>query len=248
MPSRLPTGGPLNFLNERAKTNSRARSVPVTDLVRRHAPQTSSQLRQLIETHYRTTCECGIRSQGPVERFALNLYEAQFTDPVYVAQHDAVPYGRCFEFMYALFCVAPLRGVNMEVTSRHALLAALRQCRELDDSWGTREATQHEDVGCAVDYVLLHRDCPVAGVQVKPDSVFARSDVMALNRRKQREFAHPVFFHSYSTDTLSFCDRATRQLADTIVITLSEPETAVDREPTTSPTKRPRLEPGPTFW
>jgi hypothetical protein len=243
----------LNVLNERAKTNSRARSVPVTDLVRRHTPHTPSQLRKLIETHYRTQCDCGIRSKGPVERFALNLYEAQFTDAAYTAEHAPVPYDQCFRFMHALFCVAPLRGVNMEVASRDALLAALGEASERPASWTAREATQHEDADCAVDFVLLRDGEVVAGVQVKPDSVLARADVMALNRRKQRAFDHPVFFHVYSTERLAFCERETQKLAATILERIDRRGDDDDAPCplTESPAKRAKTDPAgdrPAFW
>lgn len=248
MPTRLPTGGPLNGLNERAKVNSRARSVPVTDLVRRHSPHTPSQLRRLIEEHYRCRCDCGIRSQGPVERFALNLYEAQFTDATYLTQHAAAPYQRCFEFIHALFCVAPLRGVNMENASRAALVAALNRQTVVDGPWETREASQVEDAECAVDFVLLCGGRSVVGVQVKPDSVLAREDVMALNRRKQSGFEHPVFFHIYSTETMSFSDESTHELVAAVCAVVTPSPKGSDAL-ATHMRKRSRDEAAtPAFW
>ena len=47
----LPTGGPLNFLNEAAQTNSRKNTVPVMALVAAHKPNSSEELKELIKNH-----------------------------------------------------------------------------------------------------------------------------------------------------------------------------------------------------
>ena len=242
---RLPTGGQLNLLNERARTNSRARSVPVADLVRKHQPHTPSQLRRLIETHHRVSCECGIRSQGPVEQFALNLYQVQFTDATYQREHDPLPFDACMTFMHALFCVAPLRGVNMEALSRTTLE---RECVLADSAhvWSTREATQEEDAGCAVDYILLRDQMPFVGVQVKPDSVLARTDVLALNLRKQKRFAHPVHFHTYRVSDLTFpCDHSA-VVARRIV--QQEPDQLSEPAHVSNAGKPRHSDAAPSFW
>ena len=44
----LPTGGPLNFLNEAAQTNSRKNTVPIMLLVSAHKPKTPEELKELL--------------------------------------------------------------------------------------------------------------------------------------------------------------------------------------------------------
>ena len=80
-------------------------------------------------------------------------------------------------------------------------------------AWSTRAATQHEDAGCAVDYVVLREGRPVAGVQVKPDSVSSRPDVLRMNERKQTTFGLPVHTHIYSVCRLSFDEGDTATIA-----------------------------------
>jgi len=215
MPSRrglLPTGGPLNGLNERAKVNSRARSVPIMRLVGAHKPQTPREVSRLIEEHVcpATPCAtCGVVSQGTVDTFASNLFLAQFAEAGFVAQHGRFSYARCHEFTHALFCVAPIMGYSREVQSRREVWNALQQTRVDDDdggdggdarAWHVRDPTEEEDAGCAVDYVVGRIDDAgtvedLVGVQVKPAS--CAPGVLASNAKKQRRCAFPTVFHIY---------------------------------------------------
>lgn len=53
-----------------------------------------------------------------------------------------------------------------------------------------REATEHEDAGCAIDYVLVSEDGrDLLGVQVKPDT--CQPCVIESNAKKQRKAAFP---------------------------------------------------------
>jgi len=109
--------------------------------------------------------------------------------------------------------VAPLRGLAMEhMALRHIreALAGLTTAPTLV----VREATEHEDVMCAVDIVVERvvtqdagvdtggEPAPVApaivlGIQVKPESVLHRKCVMEQNRQKQETFGAPVTFMVY---------------------------------------------------
>ena len=200
---RLATGGPLNELNELCGCNSRKHTVSVMELLEHHPTHDPGVLRRCIEDHSFSDCACGVRSTGPVAKFALRLFEAQFCDAAaaWRAANRRYTYKECYDFHNTLFTVAPLRGRATEMTSRALLVAALG-----DDRFTTRKATTREDFGCAVDYVVLHENRIVAGVQVKPDSAMERPDTLSLNRLKQKDFEAPVYFHVYSAITGEFED------------------------------------------
>lgn len=198
---RLPTGGELNWLNEKYKCNARRNTVPVMDLVRHHRPTSPENLRTLIEAHYTVNvcAQCGCKSAGTVEQFASQLFEAQYNEPEQRVNRRYT-WDECYTFHYTLFCVAPLRGIAMERAVHGAVGTLLRHTR----AWCIREATQREDFDCAVDLVIErtdadsdHRPRAVLGLQVKPDSVLKRTSVMAQNRRKHKTFGAPVLFIVY---------------------------------------------------
>lgn len=200
---RLPTGGELNWLNEKYKCNARCNTVPVMDLVKHHRPTSPETLRTLIEGHYTgSVCaECGCKSAGTVEQFASQLFEAQYNEPTHAVKRRYT-WDECYVFHYTLFCVAPLRGIAMERAVHRAVDTLLRHAEP--SALTIREATQREDVECAVDLVIEradgdseHSPRTILGLQVKPDSVLKRNSVMAQNRRKQKTFGAPVLFVVY---------------------------------------------------
>ena len=214
--ARLPTGGDLNRLNEKYKCNARRNTVPIMDLVKYHGPTSPEHLRRLIEQHHTTHCTlCGCRSAGTVEQFAGRLYNAQFNEP---DAQRRFSWDECYRFHYTLFCVAPLRGLAMERAVQHAVAAVLTNKNNADiipttlmndgvnqrHTWHIREATQHEDFNCAVDLVIERTDQTgqwhtVIGLQVKPESVLKRKQVMVQNRQKQETFGAPVLFVVYDS-------------------------------------------------
>lgn len=209
---RLATGGPLNELNELCGCNSRARTVPVMALLDAHPTDDATELRRLIEEHARAECACGVASQGPVEKFALGLFEAQFSaaGTRWRERHRRYTYDECLRFHVALFCEAPIRGRRFELRSRAAVEAAA------DGALRTRRATPNEDGGMGVDYVVVRDGRDALGVQVKPASVLHRPDVLSINRQKHSRCPYPVVFHVYDDDG-TFRDTAavvTRATAD----------------------------------
>lgn len=203
---RLPTGGELNWLNEKHRCNARRNTVPVMDLVKHHRPSSPENLRALIEAHYtaHACAQCGCKSAGTVEQFASQLFEAQYNEPEHNVKRRYT-WDECYAFHYTLFCVAPLRGIAMERAVHHAVETVFRNAHAntAPRVWCIREATQREDVDCAVDLVIERSDADtdsahtVLGLQVKPDSVLKRKSVMAQNRRKHRTFGAPVLFVMY---------------------------------------------------
>lgn len=71
------TGGPLNLLNGKMGISAPRRSVAVMKLIRAHQPGSRQEVEDLIAWHALNRCECGIVSQGNVETFGRNLYNAQ---------------------------------------------------------------------------------------------------------------------------------------------------------------------------
>lgn len=219
---RLPTGGPLNALNERFGCNSRARTVPVMALLDAHPTADAGVLRDTIERHAHSACACGIRSTGPVEKFALALYEAQFapTAASWLAEHGRHRYEQCLRFHVALFCEAPIRGRKYEYASRELVERALAG-DGAPSPWATRRATQTEDFDCAVDYVITHDGSSVLGVQVKPASAMYRRATVELNRTKQVQCDFPVRFHVYD-DGGSFPAEQTREIVAAAIAAAAE--------------------------
>lgn len=213
---RIATGGPLNYLNERGGCNARSKTVPVMALLDAHPTDDPAQLRLLIESHshqeddVRNPCPCGVRSTGPVEKFALGLFEAQFRcvsqdgETPWVRAHRRYSFEECLAFHLALFCEAPIRGRKFELSSRKVVQDELLS-RFPASKWTTRKATQREDCDLAVDYVIRKDGVEVAGVQVKPSSTLGRSDVVKQNAAKHARAPFPVHFHFYD-DSEKFLD------------------------------------------
>ncbi|GET45582.1 hypothetical protein [Capnocytophaga felis] len=71
------TGGELNKLNGDYGISAPNKSVPVMKLIKNHKPNSKDELYELIKFHYEIECPCGVKSQGTIEGFGKNLYEAQ---------------------------------------------------------------------------------------------------------------------------------------------------------------------------
>ena len=194
---RLRTGGALNILNERYGCNSRSRTVPIMALLDAHPTDDPATLRCTIEAHTHGACACGVRSTGPVEKFALALFEAQFNESWREAGHRRYTFAECLEFQTELFCAAPIRGRLFEYRSRAAMLALLEKEA---GAWTTRRPTPHEDGTLGMDYVARRDGVDAFGVQVKPHTVLQRVYVMEMNRKKHALCPVPVVFHVYDSE------------------------------------------------
>jgi hypothetical protein len=207
----LPTGGPLNYLNEKARTNQRSRSVPVMALVTAHRPKTPEELKALIEYHSTHRCSCGVTSQGTVEKFAENLYKAQRTCREYIEVYGTehtYDFKACYDFMYTLFCVAPLRGAQQEQKSIELIQAV---CKEKFPDVVITPATSTEDFTYGVDYKIQKGDKTI-GIQVKPRAYFRNTYSVQLNSEKHKAYGSQVVYHVYSNSSLEFEEESTRKI------------------------------------
>jgi len=195
---RIATGGPLNWLNEKSRCNSRANSVPIMSLLEAHPTDDPEVLKRCIEDHAFIECECGIKSRGPIEKFALSLFEAQFTPLAldWKKKHGTFSYDECLKFQHALFCEAPIRGRLFEMKSRCIVECLLK---ERYPTVKTRKATVHEDLDLGVDYIAYVPPAVniLVGVQVKPHSAMSMKNVLKMHTEKHKKCTFPVFFHVY---------------------------------------------------
>jgi len=212
---RIATGGPLNFLNEAARTNSRQQTVPVMALVAYHRPVHDNELENLIEQHcpLHPPCPCGIQSRGTVTDFGNNLYEAQQTCEAYQQQYPGqriFSRQECYTFMRNLFCVAPLRGLRQEEKSVSVLEKAIPGINVV-------LATRSEDFEYAVDYIVTYHEKQLA-IQVKPESFFNKDKCIQISNEKHerfRQFRHvDVYYHVYSNRTMEFLEPTTQKIVE----------------------------------
>ena len=68
------------MLNGKYGVSAPQDSVPVMKLIRVHKPKSREGLVRLIKEHSEKKCACGIVSQGSIEDFGRNLYEAQLEE------------------------------------------------------------------------------------------------------------------------------------------------------------------------
>lgn len=104
------TGGPLNELNGKMGISAPFRSVPVMKLIRFHKPKTRDELYDLITFHCEEMCSCGIKSQGTIEDFGRNLYNAQ--DKFWGEKRFSLK--ECIQWEYDLFVSQSLKGNRIE--------------------------------------------------------------------------------------------------------------------------------------
>tara|TARA_Y100001954_G_scaffold178122_1_gene189392 strand:+ start:324 stop:1007 length:684 start_codon:yes stop_codon:yes gene_type:complete len=215
---RLPTGGALNKLNERTGCNARRNTVPIMALIEAHPTVSPRAVEECIASHVGGTCPCGIVSQGTVDDFSKRLFDAQESPAARDwrrLQGDVrFTLEECRNFMYCLFCEAPVRGRRFELASRELMEAALHKVDPVR-KWRTRKASKEEDAGFAVDWVVMENQKVVAGVQVKPESAMGREDVIRMNREKHSMWGHFAVFHVYNDNgTFEDTDALARQISD----------------------------------
>jgi len=225
----LPTGGPLNFLNEAAQTNSRKNTVPIMLLVSTHKPKTPEELKELISNHVNNDCSCGLKSAGTVEDFAKNLYNAQFVNWTYKNKYpDEKEYtlDERYSFMYSLFCIGPLRGLSSENDSKKLVKSILNKENIL---YKIEDATEEEDFNYAVDYkIFLYKnkisEIPdkAIGIQVKPQSFFKNKQALNVNNDKHKIYKYPVKYHVYNNHNMRFIYDSTSEVIQSIKAIVKE--------------------------
>jgi len=181
------TGGELNRLNGKYGISAPHRSVPVMKLIRKYRPKSKDELYQLIRFHYENDCTCGIKSQGTVEDFGRNLYQAQFKEWGY-AKYSLKT---CIQWEYDLFVTQSLKGDLVEQK-------ALRKLQEKLPDFQIREAEGFVDEELRIDLIISKNNVEVCGIQVKPSSFKKmRKGVIDFNHHANTKWGKPVFYLFY---------------------------------------------------
>lgn len=184
------TGGPLNELNGKMGISAPFKSVPVMKLIRVHQPKSKEELVELIKSHFTSSCECGIKSQGTVEDFGTNLYNSQMSywGEIRYSLQD------CIQWEYDLFEVQSLKGGIIEKKAISNLQKVI-----VDKQFV--EADGYVDEELRIDIVIKKDNQEVGGIQVKPSSFkLMRSTVITFNRNANQKWGKPVFYLYYDAD------------------------------------------------
>jgi len=189
------TGGPLNKLNGMAGISAPNRSVPVIRLVKAHNPRSAGELEQLIADHVGGNCACGVVSQGTVQDFGRNLYDAQ---KKYWGYHRFT-LGECVQWEYDLFILQTLKGRTMEDKCADELQ------KLLGNEYAVKFANRYADEELRVDLEVCKNNNVIAGIQVKPTSYNkVRAGIRAFNESANAKYAHTVFYALYDYDSGDF--------------------------------------------
>ena len=181
------TGRPLNLLNGKMGISAPFKSVPVMKLIRTHHPKSKEALVELIKYHYLNKCSCGIKSQGTIEDFGRNLFNAQkqyWGENKYTLK-------QCIQWEYDLFVVQSLKG---DLIEKQAITELSKQIQSLSFA----EAEGYIDEEMRIDIVVKKQLTEVAGIQVKPNTFkLMRSSVITFNQTANLKWEKPVFYLYY---------------------------------------------------
>lgn len=182
------TGGELNKLNGDYGISAPYKSVPVMKLIKVHRPKSKDELYELIKVHYETSCECGVKSQGTVEDFGRNLYEAQkqaWGQYKHTLQE-------CIQWEYDLFVIQSLKGTLIENR-------ALTELKNLLKEFEFSEAEGFVDEELRIDLIISKAGNQIAGIQVKPRTFnLMREGVITFNKAANAKWGKPVFYLFYN--------------------------------------------------
>lgn len=182
------TGGELNKLNGDYGISAPLKSVPVMKLIKVHRPKSKDELYDLIKIHYETNCKCGIKSQGTVEHFGKNLYEAQ------LEEWGQYKYSlqQCIQWEYDLFVIQSLKGTLIENKALHEL-------KKILEKYEFNEAEGFVDENLRIDLIISKAGIEIAGVQVKPQTFnLIRQGVIIFNKTANAKWGKPVFYLFYN--------------------------------------------------
>lgn len=183
------TGGELNHLNGKYGISASYKSVPVMKLIKVHTPKSKDELYELIKFHYENKCECGIKSQGTIEMFGKNLYNAQ------ISEWGTYKYSLkdCIQWEYDLFVVQSLKGSLIENNAIQKLSNEL-----LSLGYCISEAGGFVDEELRVDIIISKEGIEICGIQVKPHTFnMMRSGILNFNKTANLKWGKPVFYLFY---------------------------------------------------
>ncbi len=191
------TGGPLNKLNGKAGISAPYRSVPVSKLVRKHNPKSAAELEKLIEEHVGGGCSCGVISQGTIQDFGKNLYEAQ---KEYWGEYKFT-LDECIQWEYDLFILQMLKGTRMEDKCKEELTS------KLGKDYSVKDTSNFIDEELRVDLEVYRGEKLIAGIQVKPESFNkVRSSVQLFNKNANEQYGYPVLYADYNYEKEKFLE------------------------------------------
>jgi len=157
-------------------------------LIKVHRPKSKDELYELIKVHHETNCECGIKSQGTVEDFGRNLYEAQqqaWKQYKYTLQE-------CIQWEYDLFVIQSLKGTLIENN-------ALNEFKNNLKDFEFTEAEGFVDEELRIDLIISKANNEIAGIQVKPLTFnLMREGVITFNKAANTKWCKPVFYLFYN--------------------------------------------------
>ncbi len=181
------TGGELNGLNRKYGISAPYKSVPVMKLIKEHRPKSKEELYELIKQHYENTCSCGVKSQGTVEDFGKNLYEAQ------IKEWGRYKYSlqECIQWEYDLFVIQSLKGTLVENKALSKLKSEL-------SNYTVEEAEGFVDEELRIDLIVSQNGIEKCGVQVKPLTFnLIREGVITFNKVANAKWGKPVYYLFY---------------------------------------------------
>jgi hypothetical protein len=205
------TGGDLNLLNGKKGISAPHKSVPVMKLITEHNPKSHQELVSLIEKHVGGADCCSVVSQGTVEDFGKNLYDAQqdfWGEEKYTLEE-------CIEWEYDLFISQSLKGDTMETMAINKLKKRLSDI----DSIKFEESNEIVDNEYRIDIEVKSGNTIISGIQVKPNSYSnMRSEVKFKNKSANRKYEGDVLylFYDYDSEELDNLEMVEDELRDIV--------------------------------
>lgn len=205
------TGGDLNLLNGKKGISAPHKSVPVMKLITEHNPKSHQELVSLIEKHVGGADCCSVVSQGTVEDFGKNLYDAQqdfWGEEKYTLEE-------CIEWEYDLFISQSLKGDTMETMAINKLKKRLSDI----DSIKFEESNEIVDNEYRIDIEVKSGNTIISGIQVKPNSYSnMRSEVKFKNKSANRKYKGDVLylFYDYDSEELDNLEMVEDELRDIV--------------------------------
>ncbi|MDR2962388.1 MAG: hypothetical protein LBU90_01915 [Bacteroidales bacterium] len=190
----------LNRINGDYFLSQPKNSVYVMALYAAHKPNTEKELVTLIDSHYKTTCQCGIKSKGTLKMFAQKLYEAQsyndLAKQLFALKNkgEICTFEECFEYVYDLYVRSTIKKAG---PSQSLSLETLKQKLP---TLIVEESNSTDDLAFAVDIVVKDKNNNIlAGVQVKSNLYESKTAKNAhkMNIEKNQKFQKPVFYLIY---------------------------------------------------
>jgi len=181
------TGGELNKLNGDYGISAPYKSVPVMKLIKNHRPKSKDELYEQIKFHFENECSCGIRSQGTVEDFGKNLFNAQQV----AWGKEKYSLQECIQWEYDLFVIQSLKGTLVEEK-------AIGLLREKLNEYKISEADGFVDEELRVDLIVSKNEVEICGIQVKPSTFkLMRAGVIIFNKQAHSKWGKRVFYLYY---------------------------------------------------